>query len=109
MSTTLISGLLESNYSFMEQHQRIKWSCFPGRLTFNHNVLFSNELNESLLPSLSQTSNIYCWRCLLSAGKGADGWRVGAAQSAVVCSDQRGRLWDQLNPALRARVCSRAA
>lgn len=87
----------------------MKSSCFPGRLPFNHNVLFSNELNESLLPSLSLTSNIYCWRCLLAAGEGADGWRVGGAQSAAVCLGQRGRMWDQLNPALRARVCSRAA
>lgn len=28
---------------------------------------FSKQPNESLLPSLSLTSNIYCWRCLLAA------------------------------------------
>lgn len=65
-------------------------SRFPDRLTFNHNVMFSNELNESLLPSLSLTSNIYCWRCLLEAGEGAGGWRVGGAQNAAVCLGQRG-------------------
>lgn len=87
----------------------MKLSSFPDRLAFNHNVLFSNELNESLLLSLSLTSNIYCWCCLLAAAEGAGGWRAGGAQYSAVCLGHGGRMWAQLNPAPRARECSRAA
>lgn len=58
---------------------------FPDSLAFNHNVMFSNELNEFLRPSLSLTSNIYCWRCLWAAGEGsglAEGWRSAELHSA---------------------------
>lgn len=69
----------ESICSFVEKYlkQRMKHLCFPDRLTFNHNVMFSNELNESLLPSLSLTSNIYCWQRLkYQAGGGLEEYRT---------------------------------
>lgn len=57
--------------------------------TFNHYVMFSNDLNESFLPSLSLTSNIYCWRCLWLAGGVAGGWRGLEKYRTLQCASAK--------------------
>lgn len=61
----------------------------PDCPTFNHYVMFSNELNESFLPSLSLTSNIYCWRCLWAAGGVAGGWRGLEEHRTLQCASAK--------------------